>query len=148
MRRALILVLPLILATCNEGDLLVDTGSTTLPVTVELHVGQTIRFTEQHIALRFDHVTADSRCPKGLMCFWEGDAGVRLNVRPEGGTATDCTLHTTLDPKTVTADPLAITLKSLNPYPERGSTIGTNEYVVTLAVDSVKLVLWEERSSR
>ena len=85
--------------------------------------------------MTFAAVDADSRCPKGETCFWEGSATVRLTATSKSG-AKDLILHTSprSGPDSATHAGWTVTLASLEPYPVAGRTIEQADYVVTLRV--------------
>ena len=132
MRLHLLLVV-CVLVGCSGKDIPTTVDVSSLPITVDLRVGQTVRLTTEGIAVRFDSVISDSRCPLGLECFWEGDAGARFTIVVAASSPTACTLHTKLDPKFFfIVDSLSVKLKRLAPYPKVGSQIDPREYVVTI----------------
>ncbi len=65
--------------------------------------------------IRFENVTADSRCPGDAICVWAGDAIVRVSVSSLGGAST-YELHT-VDQKPAQHGDLTIALETLTPYP-------------------------------
>ncbi len=86
------------------------------PVTLRLH--QTARFADGALRLRFDEVVEDSRCPSGVVCFWEGRAVVALRV-DEAGHA-PVLQQVGLPPEALDAPAHAryqIALQALEPYP-------------------------------
>jgi hypothetical protein len=134
MRYALVLLLAGQLLGCTE-DIGIDIRATSLPATVDLHVGQSIKVHEDGSTITFRKVTEDSRCPIGFMCFWAGDAGAEIAIWQFQSSATNCTLHTTLDPKIVEVGRLSVRLKHLVPYPRSDAEINPMEYVATLEID-------------
>ncbi len=112
------------------------TGIGPLPVEETLHVGDSIQLPGGGPVITFDLVSQDSRCPIGAMCVWEGDGAVKLTVLQMGMSAKDCTVHTTLNPKSIAVGDLDIALKDLVPYPRTGTDIDPSKYEITLAVDS------------
>ncbi len=134
MRSALALSLAsiLLLGWCQENDLGVNLRTTQLPDTVELRPGQWVDLSEQGYRITFLSVPTDSRCPTGVQCVWAGDAAVHLKV--SGTEARDCTLHTTLNPKSTVLEKVNIALKKVSPYPSRDSQIDPPDYRVKLAL--------------
>ena len=134
------LVLPLALllilfsfSSCLDRDLLTDVIAGG-PSDVNLRPGQSVRILPEDFLVSFDRVTSDSRCPTGAMCFWAGDAGTRFIVSRMRAAASDCTLHTTLDPKWTKFDGVTLTLHRLLPYPALGVPIDPASYVATLRI--------------
>lgn len=102
----------------------------------ELRVGERAFVEEADSYLRFVEVRDDSRCPSDalILCVWEGDAAVVVDIEPVGGTAGEWTLHTTLDPKEVDLGAFALRLNGLAPYPETTDPIPADDYVATFEV--------------
>ena len=102
----------LTLSACNTP------ASPTGPVDqrVSLAPGNTIVVQGTDTALRFEGVSADSRCPGDAICVWAGDATVRLVAMTTGNASTSYELHT-VDLKPVRHRDLTIALESLSPYP-------------------------------
>src|SRR5215475_1832095 len=79
--------------------------------------------------LHFVHVDTDSRCPKGLECFWEGEASAAFSVGASAKVATPFSLEifgalvaadTALSMQRfqpVTVGRYHLTLLQLDPYP-------------------------------
>jgi hypothetical protein len=119
----------LAVTACSEKS-----PSTPSPVARELVLapGQTASVEEAGIALRFDGVAGDSRCPADAMCVQGGDAQVQVVVLA-GDAARSYALHTgTMRP--VTHEDLTIALVELSPYPFSSRTIRPDEYRATLRI--------------
>jgi hypothetical protein len=102
---------------------------------IQLHVGQAVEL-DGGVTIGFSAVVADSRCPTSVTCAWAGDGAIELMIRHSGTVAVD-TLHTLLDPKSVTVGDTAIQLTGLAPYPEVPGTIPQGEYVATLTTAAI-----------
>jgi hypothetical protein len=103
---------------------------------IQLHVGQAVEL-DGRVTIGFSAVVADSRCPMSVTCVWAGDGAVELMIRHAGTMVVD-TLHTLLDPTSVTVGDIAIQLTELAPYPEVPGTIPQSEYVVTLTTTAIR----------
>lgn len=123
------------LCGCEKSELVVDDTFAALPAVVELHVGESVRLPQDRLTVTFEGVTQDSRCPMGAACKWEGDAAARLTLRSVMSEAEDCTLHTTLNPKSINIGQLLLQLKGVEPYPTLDFPIDAKEYIATLAID-------------
>ncbi len=134
MRTALALSLAsmLLLGWCQKDDLGVNPHTTQLPDTVELKPGQSVHLPDQGYRITFLSVPADSRCPAEARCVWAGDAAIQLKI--SGSEARDCTLHTTLNPKSIALERVDIALMKVAPYPSLSSPINPWEYRVRLAL--------------
>jgi hypothetical protein len=101
----------------------------------ELEPAETVRVAAERVTVRFDGVTADSRCPIDVVCIWAGDATavVRLE-KPERKPGT-FELHTM--PRfgsDATYEGLVVHLEAVNPRPRLGAQIAPEDYRVTLVV--------------
>jgi len=80
----------------------------------------------------FDTLVSDSRCPEGVMCFWEGEAIVRFRFIESGGD------FITSEVKLGTQDALIAGYKfsfvELRPYPSVKDWPELSEYVATIVV--------------
>jgi|GEM_PF-940362 hypothetical protein len=86
------------------------------------------------LRVRFDAVTADSRCPKGVRCLWTGNARVVLLLTLPGRPSALVTLNTNVDPRSASALGFTVEMGGLEPAPERGKRLRQKDYVVTLVV--------------
>ncbi len=107
-----------------------------------LTVGEWARIDEADLLVRFVEVVSDSRCPSNalILCVWEGDGTVLVEIAPQGGDALLDTLHTTLDPKAVDLGAITLEFRRLDPYPWDVTPIPVEDYVATFVVKGV--VAW------
>ena len=82
--------------------------------------------------IHFYRVQTDSRCPQGLMCFWEGEASASFSLLAPGGVVMPFTLGISGDLvaadtlqsmqrfRPVTVGNYRMTLLQLDPYPKAG----------------------------
>jgi hypothetical protein len=112
-------------------------GPAALEDSFQLSVGRSTVVDGIALEIGFQAVTSDSRCPKGEVCIWEGDATVCIWVQPAAGTKEELVLHTSSSGRS-SADygNWSIRLMGLDPYPVTGHTIPQSDYVVTLRVTS------------
>jgi hypothetical protein len=91
----------------------------------------------QGLALKFEGVSADSRCPLGVTCVWEGDAVVIVTARqpPAAGNALE--LHTSgRFPQEGAHGRYRIELVSLVPQPREDEAVAPGQYRATLRVST------------
>lgn len=102
----------------------------------EVKAGETGRLADETLSVRFDRVTEDSRCPVGVQCVWEGDAGVQLTLEKPPAAAEARVLHTSrrFGRETEYAG-LVVRLVDLQPEPREGATIAPEDYRVKLVAD-------------
>jgi hypothetical protein len=131
LMRALIVGLCLVaVAACSEKR---PVGPGPVSRQVVLAPGQTVTIQEAAIALRFEGVSGDSRCPADAMCVWGGDALVEIEVIPAPGQRHPYVLHTG-DMRPIVHEDLTIALVELSPYPFSARTIPQGDYRATLLV--------------
>jgi hypothetical protein len=135
MRQALLIVLSAVCIGCSLDDLLGGSVVNSLPAEVRLSPGQYVNLSHEGYVVTFEKVTADSRCPVGVECFWAGDGAAWLKIQDQAGTVRNDTLHTTRDPRSVQLPSLTIVLKKLEPYPVYNVPLDSSRYVVTLEID-------------
>ena len=98
----------------------------------QLAVGE--RVVAGGVSIRFTRVTADSRCARNVVCIWEGDGAVLVEIAPLAGLGRVDTLHTRLDPKAIDVGERSLELVALDPYPETTDPIPAGAYVATFVV--------------
>src|SRR4030066_174537 len=102
-----------------------------------LHIGQTAQIENEPLAIRFNAVAGDSRCPKNVTCVWAGEVKCDVTVTYQGSSS-----NITLTQPGLT-EPPSETYKgyklifSVQPYPEAGKQISTEEYRLILTVDKL-----------
>ncbi|HXW04498.1 MAG TPA: hypothetical protein VD833_04640 [Vicinamibacterales bacterium] len=103
----------------------------------DLRAGQsaTLQIRGAEVVLRFERVTADSRCPVGATCIWEGDAVVRVVVTAHARTATH-DLHT--NPRFEQErdhEGIRVRLLKLEPHPRVDEAVEPQDYVATFVLE-------------
>ncbi len=106
-------------------------------VPFELPVGATANFGLSMIWVRFDEMLNDSRCPKGVICFWEGSAYIAVSASRRGEILT-MTLYTLPEELSKTdVFEYCLILNKLDPYPDwNDGGPQACEYVATLTLHS------------
>jgi hypothetical protein len=82
----LVLVALLLLTACSPGSSLEVKAS--LGQEFTLPVGQTAVINGQNLSIKFEEVTADSRCAIGVECIRAGDAKCQMQITSQGSTST------------------------------------------------------------
>jgi hypothetical protein len=101
----------------------------------ELHAGQTASVADGALSLRFESVSEDSRCPRGVTCVWEGDASVVVAAHRENAPANRHELHTSgRYAREATEGAYRIELIRLEPLPAEGKRVDSKDYVATFKV--------------
>ncbi len=89
------------------------------------------------LEVRFVQVTEDSRCPVGVTCIWEGNAGVEITARMvPAGVADLYTLNTALEPRSVVVGAYRIELLGLEPQRTTNGP-AQSEYRATFVVTTI-----------
>lgn len=105
---------------------------------VRIEMGQEARIAGEggeKMYVRFVEVTADSRCPEGVDCVWEGDAEAVFSMRAGEGEPATMTLHTAARyDREASAHGYTLRLVGLDPYPKEGQTIDPADYVATVVL--------------
>jgi hypothetical protein len=102
---------------------------------IELAPGESARV--NGLTLKFEGVSADSRCPVDVQCFWEGDAVVVIAVSEASREGAALELHTAgRFPHVGTYGRYRVRLVSLAPQPREGEPVAANRYRATLEVDA------------
>ncbi|MEP6832568.1 MAG: hypothetical protein ABJB74_04200 [Gemmatimonas sp.] len=115
-------------------------GLPILPTTITLAVGASTDVPSANLRIRFDSVTADSRCPTSVKCVWAGEATVALTVTQLSGTmsAQLLSLSTTAGKDTATSYGQPIRLVSVQPFPVITTPIAQPLYRIELKVGAGK----------
>jgi hypothetical protein len=112
-----------------------------------LTVGQTVVINGEKIQFKFDAVTADSRCPKGVTCIWAGEAKSLLiasstqssSISPvnleltETGLSDGYSRYTWTNSWQNTQTTYIFNFR-LEPYPEAGKEISQGDYRLKLQI--------------
>jgi len=76
----------------------------------------------------------DSRCPADVLCVWQGEAKVLINVKKASQDLGNFTLTSTAGKETQSFDGYSIKLVEVQPYPFSNKVTLQSDYVVTLTV--------------
>lgn len=110
-----------------------ENGPVAIGDTTSLHLGESVAFGDTGIEVTFLRLAADSRCPIGVTCVWEGDAEVRVLLETAEGRSEEG-LHTALEPQAVRIGGYMLELLDVLPYPIEGQAAdpATRHIVITL----------------
>lgn len=129
--KALSLLAALVVTTTACSSTLVSGN----PVEFELALGETVTLEDQDVGIEFKAVTSDSRCPSDVVCVWAGDAELALRLTGVPGVQ-DTTLHTTLDPRSLSRGSLTLEVVALSPTPISTTSTDPKSYRLRLRVTS------------
>jgi hypothetical protein len=121
----------LLLASCGTSP--ATTRAVSLGEPFTLAPGQTAQVQGTGLAVTFESVSADSRCPVDVTCVWEGDAVVLVSARP--GSAAPRELHTSgRNASEAEVGEYRVRLVELTPVPRQGASPAPGDYRATLVV--------------
>jgi hypothetical protein len=86
------------------------------------------------LAIAFEAVRNDSRCPVGARCIRAGDATVALRLEGGGSDARTVELHTNDEPRQARQGSYVVMLVALAPQPVPGRSVTLADYEATLRV--------------
>ena len=102
----------------------------------KLPEGEQALVPRQRILLTFKEVLWDSRCPKGAVCIWEGEAVILVNVKIGWRDYGDFRMTTHDNPSKIYVDRYFVEFIDLLPYPELDPpTDAKIEYVGYFLID-------------
>jgi hypothetical protein len=99
-----------------------------------LSPGETARVEGADLTVTFESVSADSRCPQGVNCVWEGEAVVLVSLRVDDQPAARRELRTPADSE-AEAGAYRVRLVGLAPLPRAGASPAPGEYRATFLVN-------------
>ena len=126
----------LLLATL--GSTLQDPGAVRASVGEEfkIKIGQQVIVKGPKLRIKFDSVHDESRCPTGVQCVWEGNAGVVVELWNKKKALVQATLNTntSMKPNHLEHKGYTIKLVGLSPYPKADQRIDPKDYEAVLLV--------------
>jgi hypothetical protein len=103
-----------------------------------LAVGQNASIDGEDISIRFIDVIADSRCPLGVQCIWQGEVACLVEITQSGTAQEKVLTHRGLTQELSKAQFGSYEFAfSVEPYPEAGKEIKKSEYRLNLLVTKV-----------
>ena len=101
--------------------------------------GESSSLFDTGLALTFEAVVEDSRCPAGVSCVWEGDATVRVRIDGAGAKPGIYTLHTNeRAAREILHGDVRVRLSSLAPLPTADGPPRAADYRATLIIGREK----------
>ncbi len=97
--------------------------------------GESILLGADELHVGFDGILSDSRCPEGVLCFWEGDAAADLWVQILNQDVQGFVLHTaSAEPNSLNLGNYMIAMTLVAPAAVVDVPIDPADYLVTLVV--------------
>src|SRR5262245_54350024 len=100
----------------------------------ELKINQEAAIEGEGLAVVFDSVLEDSRCPEGVDCIWSGNAKIRIRSSKQKHAPAPVELNTDVGPKSSTYLDYEIKLVALKPRPKADKPVQSNEYKAALII--------------
>ena len=103
--------------------------------TVEVQFGNSVQVNAD-LRVSFAQVVQDSRCPASVVCAWQGNGAVRLDILSSTGVQSAIlnTAGGTAFPHEVTLAGYTFTLVELNPQRQTADPIPVQQYRATIRV--------------
>jgi hypothetical protein len=100
----------------------------------ELKINQEATIEGEGLAVAFESVLQDSRCPEGVDCIWAGNAKIKIRLSKQTQAPGAVELNTGINPKSSSFLDYEIKLVALNPRRKADKPVEPNEYKATLIV--------------
>jgi len=137
-RYQLIIIITIIsFFTCNYNNLIwfEETENTrNFQDTLHINYKETIINTDENISITFDSLLEDSRCPIGVVCFWEGNAKIGFIFNSQ---IFELNTHHSFKNDTTLLQ-YNISLIRVHPYPHIDSTYNAEDYSTDIYVQKVR----------
>jgi hypothetical protein len=100
----------------------------------ELKINQEAVIEGEGLAVVFESVLEDSRCPEGVDCIWSGNAKIRIRSSKQKQAPASIELNTHIEPKSSSYLDYEIKLVALKPRPKADKPVQSNEYKAALII--------------
>jgi hypothetical protein len=123
----IITVLAVLSCSKEEGVLMLNDS-------VSIVYSRSYHNNDYNISILLDSVTQDSRCPRGVECFWEGNAAARF-IFTADNNSTKFSLNTAHSfRRDTTIAGFKIELLELKPYPQYLHPIKQEDYIAEIRI--------------
>ena len=114
---------------------IIDVNTFSLGDSFSLAVGQSASVDGEDLVIKFIDVIADSRCPSGVECIWQGEVACLVEITHSGTGQQKVLTHRGLTQELSKAEFGSYQLiYSVEPYPEAGKAIKKSAYRLNLLV--------------
>jgi len=118
------------------GGALAFAASVHNPVSLDqdftLRMNQSANIQAAGLTVTFRSVLEDSRCPTDVVCIWQGNARVVLDIADEKGEISSIKLTRGAEPRIALAKRYKLRFVSLAPESYEGVSIPASDYTITL----------------
>ncbi len=108
--------------------------SSTNETQFQLKVNQTFSIESYGITIKFLNVTSDSRCPSDVICIWQGEAKVLVNIIENNQDHGNFSLSTLIGHDQIVFGTHTLHLMQVKPFVLSTKKISSNDYVITLVM--------------
>jgi hypothetical protein len=100
----------------------------------DLKINQEAAIEGEGLAVVFESMLEDSRCPEGVDCIWSGNAKIRIRSSKQKHAPASIELNTNVGPKGYSYLDYEIKLVALKPRPKADKPVQSDEYKATLII--------------
>jgi hypothetical protein len=100
----------------------------------DLKIDQEAAIEGEGLAVVFESVLEDSRCPEGVDCIWSGNAKIRIRSSKQKHAPAHIEINTHVEPKSSSYLDYEIKLVALKPRPKADKPVQPNEYKAALII--------------
>jgi len=100
----------------------------------DLRINQESAIEGEGLAVVFESVLEDGRCPEGVDCIWSGNAKIRIRSSKQKHASAPIELNTDVGPKSSSYLDYEIKLVALKPRPKADRPVQPNEYKAALII--------------
>jgi hypothetical protein len=97
-----------------------------------LKIGESAQVEGEGLAIGFESVVTDSRCPKGEQCIREGEATIRVWLRKAPGARETQELEVSSEDSGLSYQGYELRALRLDPYPISGKAVERTQYSALL----------------
>jgi hypothetical protein len=136
--RSLRVVFALLVLACNSSPTAPDGSGAVHGATIVVQFGKSNQVNSD-LRVSFAQVVEDSRCPASVVCAWQGNGAIRLDIATGSGSQS-ATLNTaggTPFPREASVGGYAFTLVELSPQRQTPDPIPMQQYRATIQVAPV-----------
>ena len=123
----------------SAGDAYAADATAEIGQPFSLRVNQTAYIGSADVAVRFVSVTEDSRCASDVVCVWEGQVSILVDLAQVSSGSSIGQFTLSLGGGQASAESFgnySIRVMDVQPYPMSTKKISPSDYVVTLVLDS------------
>jgi hypothetical protein len=102
-----------------------------------LRIGQTAQIENEQLSIQFRSVAGDSRCPRGVQCFWAGEVKCDVTVTYQGASSNITLTQSGANQSSEATYKDYRLIYSVEPYPEAPKQIAAEDYRLNLTVDKL-----------